>query len=117
MRKTVLALLALLLLASPLAAQNTDSVPGRKKVAVVLSGGGALGAIHVGALKVLEEAGIPVDMVVGTSMGSIVGALYSVGYDSDDIAKMFRTMVWAELFLDRHAQHRWQPDMWQPARS
>ena len=88
-----------------------------KKVAVVLSGGGALGAIHVGALKVIEEAGIPVDMVVGTSMGSIVGALYSVGYDSDDIATMFRTMDWAALFLDRHAQHRWQPDMWQPARS
>ncbi len=46
-----------------------DSVPQRKKVALVLSGGGAFGAIHVGAIKVLEEAGMPVDMVVGTSMG------------------------------------------------
>ncbi len=73
----------------------------RKKVAVVLSGGGAFGAIHVGALKVIEETGIPVDMVVGTSMGSIVGALYSVGYNSSDIGEMFRTMDWAELFLDR----------------
>lgn len=106
MKKTILTLLALLLLASPVAAQNTDSVPGRKKVAVVLSGGGALGAIHVGALKVIEEAGIPVDMVVGTSMGSIVGALYSVGYNSDDIATMFRTMDWVDLFLDRNAQNR-----------
>lgn len=79
----------------------TDSVAPRKKVAVVLSGGGAFGAIHVGALKVLEDAGMPVDMVVGTSMGSIVGALYSVGYDSDNIAAMFRSMDWAELFLDR----------------
>ena len=107
MKKKPLALVALLLLFSPLMAQTTDSVPGgRKKVAVVLSGGGALGAIHVGALKVIEEVGIPVDMVVGTSMGSIVGALYSVGYKSDDIATMFRTMDWVELFLDRNAQHK-----------
>lgn len=106
MKKTIFTLIALLLLVSPLAAQRTDSVSGRKKVAVVLSGGGALGAIHVGALKVIEEAGMPVDMVVGTSMGSIVGALYSVGYSSDDIATMFRTMDWVDLFLDRDAQNR-----------
>lgn len=106
-KKSIILMLALLLVL-PATAQTTDSVTtgGRKKVAVVLSGGGALGAIHVGALKVIEEAGIPVDMLVGTSMGSIVGALYSVGYNSDDIATMFRTMDWAELFLDRHAQHR-----------
>ena len=80
-RKAIFLMLALLLVLPVAAQQTTDSVPsgGRKKVAVVLSGGGALGAIHVGALKVIEEAGIPVDMVVGTSMGSIVGALYSVG--------------------------------------
>lgn len=107
MKKILLTFLTSLLILSPVVAQNTtDSTASRKKVAVVLSGGGALGAIHVGALKVIEEAGIPVDMVVGTSMGSIVGAFYSVGYDSDDIATMFRTMDWAELFLDRHAQHR-----------
>ena len=106
-KKSVILVLALLLVL-PLAAQtaNNDSVTGRKKVAVVLSGGGALGAIHVGALKVIEEAGVPVDMVVGTSMGSIVGALYSVGYSSDDIATMFRTMDWVDLFLDRNAQNR-----------
>lgn len=93
----------LLLLAMPTMAetQQPDSVQGRKKVAVVLSGGGALGAAHVGALKVIEEAGLPVDMVVGTSIGSIVGSLYSVGYDSDEIATMFTTMDWSELFLDR----------------
>lgn len=95
-----------LLLVMPASAQSAtvDSVQSRKKVAVVLSGGGALGAIHVGALKVIEEAGIPVDMVVGTSMGSIVGALYSVGYDSNDIASMFKNMDWAELFLDSNNQ-------------
>ncbi|MBR5086020.1 MAG: patatin-like phospholipase family protein [Muribaculaceae bacterium] len=108
MKKTILMLLAMMMLVSPISAQTEggDSVPARKKVAVVLSGGGALGAIHVGALKVIEEAGLPVDMVVGTSMGSIVGALYSVGYSSDDIGNMFRTMDWVDLFLDRNAQNR-----------
>ncbi|MBR1551243.1 MAG: patatin-like phospholipase family protein [Muribaculaceae bacterium] len=103
MKKVLLSILTLLVSLTA-AAQTTvsDSVPARKKVAVVLSGGGALGAIHVGALKVIEEAGIPVDMVVGTSMGSIVGALYSVGYNSTDIATMLRTMDWTELFLDRN---------------
>ena len=105
MRRTILLLLTLFLSLNTLAQPAApDSVPQRKKVAVVLSGGGAFGAIHVGALKVIEEAGIPVDMVVGTSMGSIVGALYSVGYDSDDIATMFRTTDWADLFLDREDQ-------------
>ena len=101
MRK-VLFLLTMMLMSTMMAQTVVrDSVQGRKKVAVVLSGGGAFGAIHVGALKVIEEAGLPVDMVVGTSMGSIVGAMYSVGYDSQDIATMFRTMEWTELFLDR----------------
>lgn len=95
------ALLVSLSAGAQTAISTVDSVNhSRKKVAVVLSGGGAFGAIHVGALKVLEEAGMPVDMVVGTSMGSIVGALYSVGYDSDDIATMFRTTDWIDLFLD-----------------
>ncbi|MBP5561180.1 MAG: patatin-like phospholipase family protein [Muribaculaceae bacterium] len=112
MKKLLLLLLGLMLalpaVAQPVVCDSvaTDSVAHRKKVAVVLSGGGAFGAVHVGALKVLEEAGLPVDMVVGTSMGSIVGALYSVGYDSDDIATMFHCMDWTELFLDRKDQHR-----------
>ena len=50
----------------------------RKKVGVVLSGGGAKGVAHIGVLKVLEKAGIPVDVIVGTSMGSIVGGLYAL---------------------------------------
>ncbi|MBQ1724988.1 MAG: patatin-like phospholipase family protein [Muribaculaceae bacterium] len=105
MRKVVFLLLAALMAVPAVAQVNSgDSIAPRKKVAVVLSGGGAFGAIHVGALKVIEEAGLPVDMVVGTSMGSIVGALYSVGYDSNDIATMFRTMDWTELFLDRKNQ-------------
>ena len=62
--------LGLLLLLVPLAAEAQ-----RKKVGVVLSGGGAKGVAHIGVLQVLEKAGIPVDVIVGTSMGSIVGVV------------------------------------------
>ena len=65
-----LVLLTCLFFALPSSAQQ------RKKVGVVLSGGGAKGVAHIGALKVIEEAGIPIDYIVGTSMGSIIGGLY-----------------------------------------
>ena len=55
----------------------------RKKVGLVLGGGGAKGVAHIGVLKVLEEAGIPIDYIAGTSMGAIVGGLYSVGYNGE----------------------------------
>ena len=57
----------------------------RPKVGVVLSGGGAKGSAHIGALKVIEEMGIPVDFVAGTSMGSIIGGLYCMGYSPDEM--------------------------------
>ena len=73
----------------------------RKKVAVVLCGGGAMGTIHIGALKVLEEAGIPIDMVTGTSMGSIIGGMYAVGYDAEDIENIVNSMDWGDILRDR----------------
>jgi NTE family protein len=73
----------------------------RKKVAVVLSGGGAKGVAHVGALRVIEEAGIPIDMIVGTSMGSIVGGLYSIGYTPDQMDSMVMSQDWGLLLSDR----------------
>ncbi|HNY15554.1 MAG TPA: patatin-like phospholipase family protein, partial [Bacteroidales bacterium] len=72
----------------------------RPKVAVVLSGGGAKGFAHIGVLKVLEEEGIPIDIIVGTSMGSIVGGLYSIGYSADSIASLARSSDWTELLSD-----------------
>ncbi len=75
-------------------------VQARKKVAVVLSGGGAKGAAHIGALKVIEEAGIPVDMVVGTSMGSIIGGLYSIGYTPAQMDSIVRVQDWTYLLTD-----------------
>ncbi|MEG1562425.1 MAG: patatin-like phospholipase family protein [Bacteroides sp.] len=73
----------------------------RKKVAVVLSGGGAKGVAHIGALKVIEEAGIPIDFVVGTSMGAIVGGLYAIGYTPSQLTKMVDKQNWSFLLSDK----------------
>ena len=68
--------------------KSLKSNPRRPKVAVVLSGGGARGLAHIGLLEILERAGVPIDLVVGTSMGALVGALYSAGYSPGDIADL-----------------------------
>jgi len=70
----------------------------RPKVALVLGGGGAKGASAVGVLKYVEKSGVPIDMVVGTSIGSIVGGLYAMGQTSDQLDSLFRTRAWADLF-------------------
>lgn len=72
----------------------------RPKVALVLSGGGAKGFAHLGVLKVLEEEQIPIDIIVGTSIGSIVGGLYSIGYTADEIIKLAKEGNWPELLSD-----------------
>ena len=101
MRKTIwIVLLASLTAVTQVCAQN-NSQPGRKKVAVVFSGGGAKGVAHIGALKVIEEAGIPIDIITGTSMGSIVGGLYSIGYRADVLDSIVRAQDWNTLLLDR----------------
>ena len=73
----------------------------RKKVGLVLGGGGAKGVAHIGVLKVLEEAGIPIDYIAGTCMGAIVGGLYSVGYTAAEIDSMVRWQDWSMLLSDR----------------
>ncbi|MBI4798289.1 MAG: patatin-like phospholipase family protein [Desulfarculus sp.] len=72
--------------------------PGRLKVGLALSGGGARGLAHIGVLKVIEELGIPVDMVAGTSMGSIVGGLYCAGYTPAQIEEIVAKVDWKESF-------------------
>ena len=73
----------------------------RKKVAIVLSGGGAKGMAHIGVLKVLEKAGIPVDIVTGTSMGSIIGGLYSIGYNANALDSVARAQDWSYVISDK----------------
>ncbi len=96
MRRFFLLLATVGLLALPLQAQQA-----RKKVAVVLSGGGAKGMAHIGALKVIERAGIPVDIVTGTSMGSIIGGLYSIGYNANLLDSLVREQDWTFLLSDK----------------
>ncbi len=72
----------------------------RPKVALVLGGGGAKGAAEVGVLKEIEKSGVPIDYIVGTSIGSIIGGLYSIGYRADDLDSLFRNQDWLSLFND-----------------
>ena len=93
-------LMTALLVGQVAMAQPEQAAP-RKKVAVVLSGGGAKGVGHVGALKVIERAGVPIDIITGTSMGSIVGGLYAIGYHADALDSIVRHQDWNALILDR----------------
>ena len=83
------------------AAAATKPPQGRPKIGLVLSGGGARGAAHVGVLKVLEELRVPVDLIVGTSMGSIVGASYASGNSLAEMERDIATITTANLFTDR----------------
>ncbi|MBQ5827873.1 MAG: patatin-like phospholipase family protein, partial [Bacteroidales bacterium] len=78
-------------------AQESANVEKRPKVGLVLSGGGARGAAHIGVLKYIEEMGIPIDYIAGTSMGSIVGGLYAMGYSSDEILDIISSVDWDRL--------------------
>jgi len=73
----------------------------RPTVALVLSGGGAKGAAHVGVIRYIEELGIPVDMVLGTSMGGLIGGLYSLGYTVEQMDSLVRNMDWNWALSDR----------------
>ena len=70
------------------------------KVGIALSGGAARGLAHIGVLKVLERAGIPVDVITGTSMGSVVGGLYAVGYSAAQLDTIVRAQDWFRLLSD-----------------
>jgi NTE family protein len=76
----------------------------RPRVALVLSGGGARGAAHIGVLKVLDELQVPVDCVAGTSMGAIVGGLYATGMSAQEIQATVDRIDWLDTFDDRPAR-------------
>ncbi len=99
--KKLLLMIAAVLMISAATAQTDSTANGRKKVAVVLSGGGAKGMAHIGVLKVLERAGIPVDIVTGTSMGSIIGGLYAIGYNAHALDSMVRVQDWSYVISDK----------------
>ncbi len=96
MRRLMLVLM--LMLSVGMMADEPDGE--RLKVGLVLGGGGAKGAAEIGALKVIEEVGIPIDFIAGTSIGSIVGGLYAMGTSSHQLDSLFVNQDWVGLFTN-----------------
>ena len=88
---------SLLLISYSAFSKDTTNLQSRPKVGLVLSGGGAKGAAHIGVLKYIEEAGIPIDYIAGTSMGSIVGGMYALGYSPEEILDIISSVDWDRL--------------------
>jgi NTE family protein len=85
----------------PLSSFCQESDEERIKIGLVLSGGGAKGIAHVGIIRAMEEAGIRPDYVVGTSMGSVVGGLYALGYNADQLEEIIRSIDWDLIISNR----------------
>src|SRR5436190_3074925 len=122
MLKTLIAAAGLALLAVPGPARSADhgssavdahagacrarpvEPPNRPRIGLVLGGGGARGVAHISVLRAMEQLHVPVDCIAGTSMGSLVGALYASGMSVDEIEKLVLTLDWSELFSDSLAR-------------
>ncbi len=83
------------------AAPNEDTPSDGPELVLVLSGGGARGAAHIGVLRILEEMHIAPDLIIGTSMGSIVGGLYAAGWSPDEIEDLLKSIDWDAVFTDQ----------------
>ena len=97
MKKTALLLLAFFTILNAVAQEQEKRKP---KIGLVLSGGGAKGFAHIGVLKVLEQAGVKIDYIGGTSMGAVVGGLYASGYNAQQIDSIFRSTNFDALLSD-----------------
>ena len=95
--------LALILLILPFSLAYTSP---RKKVGIVLSGGGAKGVAHIGVIKALEELNIPIDYIAGTSIGAIIGGLYSIGYTSEQLETIVKQTDWINLLTDKVSREK-----------
>jgi NTE family protein len=90
-----------LLMFFTLLVNSSEAQNKRPKVGLVLSGGGAKGMSHIGILKAIDSAGLKIDIVTGTSMGSIMGALYAVGYSGKQIDSIAKTLNWDVLLSNK----------------
>ncbi len=106
--KTIATGLLLAVAAGPAAAADPGAPGDPVRWGLVLSGGGARGLAHVGVLRALEEQHLRPDIVVGTSMGAIIGSLYACGYSSAEIARVIRSVDWAQLFFPRTDAFAWR---------
>ncbi len=100
MKTFFLTLLCLLLGSLHLSAQSEQPQNARPKLGLSLSGGGAKGLAHIGVLKVMEEAGLRPDYITGTSMGSIIGGLYAIGYSADSLERLVVEINWDRVLSD-----------------
>lgn len=109
-RRSTVAIVAALAAACQVAAiaraapAGTSETSRRPLTALVLSGGGARGAAHLGVIEVLDEMAVPVDLIVGTSMGSVVGGLFAAGYSPAEMRRALGEADWRDLFTDRPAR-------------
>jgi NTE family protein len=88
--------------AEPAAVDAAIETPvARPRIGLVLSGGGARGAAHVGVIRALEQMRVPIDAIAGTSMGAMVGGLYAAGLTGEEIETIFRELDWQEAIRDR----------------
>jgi NTE family protein len=87
---------------------DEGDLPTRPRVGIVLGGGGALGAAHIGVLKVLEDLHVPVDCIAGTSMGALVGGAYASGMSASDLDRFVTSIDWQSVF-NLEQVRRYQP--------
>ena len=103
-----LAALVLLTVSLNAAAESTESeiaaVEARPRIGLVLGGGGARGAAHIGVLKELERMQIPIDVIAGTSMGAVVGGLYSTGVTAEELEELVGSLDWSAALSDKSAR-------------
>lgn len=97
LRRNYLNFILLVFLLFWVLANDTQAQDTRPRIGLVLSGGGAKGMAHIGVIAAMEKAGIYPDYITGTSMGSIIGGLYAIGYSADDIDSIARQMDWSRL--------------------
>jgi len=95
--KKITFILALILVCSHILLAQNPNENKKPRIALILSGGGAKGIAHIPVLQMLDSLGIVPDLVVGNSMGSIVGGLYAMGYSGDSIAHIAKTANWDNL--------------------
>lgn len=105
MRLILLSLFVIFLIPEILHGQITpkanSQIPDNPRVGLVLSGGGAKGIAHIGILNALEEAGVRIDYITGTSMGSVVGGLYAIGYSTDQLTELVNSNDFLALFSEK----------------
>ena len=99
-KKSIILIVFLIVLLSVNAQNQSDNQQHAPKVGLVLSGGGAKGLAHIGALKVIDSLGVKIDYVAGTSMGAIIGALYASGYSGNQLDSLFQEVDFDNLIND-----------------